>query len=309
MAGLRNNTHFLIHRCLYVNDWSFDIAFLTIRWVDILDIVLVSLLLYQLYKLVRGSVAFRIFLGFVTMYMVYWVVRALEMELLSAILGQFIGVGVLALIILFQQELRKFLLMVGRSTFLRDSGLLNLFLGKKVAQQQAMLQPVLDAARSMSNSETGALIVFAKTDELRYFEENGDLIDAVVSKRLLLSIFNKHSPLHDGGVIIRNGRIKAARSILPVTDKPDLPAQYGLRHRAALGMSEVTDAVILVVSEETGQLSIAHDGIIETNLSLLEVRQKLTQLLFARSANQMHADVAPTPSPAAEVATESVTQA
>ncbi len=265
-----------------LTDWSFNIAFLTIRWVDILDVVLVSFLLYQLYKLVRGSVAFRIFIGFVTIYLVYWVVRALQMELLTAILGQFIGVGVIALIILFQQEIRKFLLMVGRSTFMREDGFLSMFFRRNVNQQQSTLQPVLDAVKSLTNNETGALIVFTKTDELRYFEENGDLIDAIISKRLLISIFNKNSPLHDGAVIVRNGRIRAARCILPVTDKTDLPAQYGLRHRAGLGMSEVTDAVILIVSEETGQLAIAHEGELETNLSMAELRARLGKLLFAK---------------------------
>jgi uncharacterized protein (TIGR00159 family) len=265
-----------------VNEWSFDIGFLTVRWVDILDVALVSFLLYQLYKLVRGSVAFRIFTGFITVYLAYWVVRALQMELLTAILGQFIGVGVLALIILFQQEIRKFLLMVGRSTFMREDGFLSFFFKRHVNQQQTTLQPVLEAAKSLTNNETGALIVFAKTDELRYFEENGDLLDAIISKRLLISIFNKNSPLHDGAVIIRNGRVRAARCILPVTDKTDLPAQYGLRHRAALGISEVTDAVVLIVSEETGQLALAHEGILETNLSIVELRARLGKLLFAK---------------------------
>lgn len=265
-----------------MNDWAINIQFLTIRWVDVIDILLVSFLLYQLYKLVKGSVAFRIFIGFVTIYITYWVVRALQMELLSAILGQFIGVGVLALIILFQQEIRKFLLMVGRSTFVREDGFWSLFFRRSANRQYAVIQPVMDAVKGLSGSETGALLVFSKTDELRYFEEHGDLIDAVISKRLLLSIFNKNSPLHDGAVIIRNGRIRAARCILPVTDQRDLPAQYGLRHRAALGLSEVTDAVILVVSEETGQISIVHEGIIEANLTLAEVRALLNKHLFAK---------------------------
>lgn len=276
-----------------MQDWGLDISFLRIQWVDVLDIVLVSFLLYQLYKLVRGSVAFRIFLGFVTIYLLYFVVNALGMQILSAILGQFIGVGVLALIILFQQEIRKFLLMVGRSTFLRQMGFLRLFIGQKASQQQLLIQPVIEAAKAMSNSQTGALIVFAKTDELRYFEESGDAIDAIISKRLLLSIFDKHSPLHDGGVIIRNGRIKAARSILPVTDKPDLPAQFGLRHRAALGMSEVTDAVILIVSEETGQMAIAHNGAIDTNLSVMEVRKLLFELLYDKKQHHSTDEVRP----------------
>jgi uncharacterized protein (TIGR00159 family) len=263
-------------------DNGFDIGFLSIRWVDLIDVGLVSFLLYQLYKLMKGSVAFRIAMGFVVIYVTFLVVRVLQMELLTSILEQFIKVGGIAVVVLFQQEIRKFLLMVGRSTFMKSDGLMGLLFKRKVNQQQNSIQPIIDAAKAMSNMEIGALIVFSKTDELKFYEESGDMLDAVISKRLLISIFTTESPLHDGAVMIRNGRIRAARCILPVTDNTELPAQYGLRHRAALGLSEVTDAVVLIISEETGQISLAHEGILETNLSAPELRSKLLHLLFDR---------------------------
>lgn len=259
----------------------FKIGFLEISWVDIFDITFVSVLLYQVYKLMRGSVAVKIFLGFLSLYLTYLVVKAAEMELLSAILGQFMGVGVLAAIILFQQEIRKFLLLIGKNTALRRD---NIFKGlpwrRSLVDREFNITPIIEAAKTLGGSNTGALIVFAKSSELRFYAESGDLIDALVSKRLLLAIFNKNSPLHDGGVIIYKGKIKAARCILPVTERDNLPAQFGLRHRAAIGMSETTDALVLIVSEETGQMSLAKNGKLWHNLSSQELRTRINQYLF-----------------------------
>jgi DNA integrity scanning protein DisA with diadenylate cyclase activity len=140
--------------------------------------------------------------------------------------------------------------------------------------------PIIEAAKTLGGSNTGALIVFSKSSELRFYAESGDLIDAVISKRLLLSIFNKYSPLHDGAVIIYQGKIKAARCILPVTEQENLPAHFGLRHRAAIGMSEITDSLTIVVSEETGQLSAVKNGKIYHNLSTLELRKKINEYLY-----------------------------
>ncbi|MES2389146.1 MAG: diadenylate cyclase CdaA [Bacteroidota bacterium] len=258
----------------------FYIGFLEVTWVDIIDVLLVAFLIFQLYKLIRGSVAGRVFIGIILIYLVYLVVKAARMELLTAILGQFIGVGVIAALILFQQEIRKFLLMLGKSSLFGSGSLLSRFFGKPISGTELNLQPVLEAAKAMSGSHTGGLIVFSKSTELKFYAESGDLIDALISKRLILSIFNKYSPMHDGAAIISNNRIKAARCILPVTDEADLPAHFGLRHRAALGLCEVTDSVVLVISEETGQLAVAYNGKIEVNLSISEVRSKITHYLF-----------------------------
>jgi diadenylate cyclase len=265
----------------------FKIGFLEIRWVDVIDIAMVSILLYQVYKLMRGSVAVRIFLGFLSLYLIYLVVNAVEMELLSAILGQFMGVGVLAVIILFQQEIRKFLLMIGKTTsFERETFFKNFPWRKNFHERNFNITPVVEAAKTLGGSNTGALIVFSKGSELKFYAESGDRIDAMISKRLLLAIFNKYSPLHDGAVIIHGGKIKAARCILPVSERDDLPAQFGLRHRAAIGMSEATDTLVLVVSEETGQMSVVRNGVIYNNLSPAEIRKKVNEYIYEESAHE-----------------------
>ena len=267
----------------------FNIGFLEVSWVDALDILFVSILLFQVYKLMKGSVAVNIFLGILALYLFFLIVRAAQMELLSLILGQFMGVGVLAAIILFQPEIRKFLLLVGRTTELnKDSFLTNFFKWKRREQARAYnITPLVEAIRAMAGSSTGALMVFSRNSPLKFYAESGDIIDAEVSKRLLLSIFDKHSPLHDGAVIIYKGRIKAARCVLPVTEKDDIPANFGLRHRAAVGMSEATDTMIVSVSEETGQISVAKSGKLDSNLSPMEVRQRINEYLFEEKEKEL----------------------
>ncbi|MEM8967394.1 MAG: diadenylate cyclase CdaA [Bacteroidota bacterium] len=264
----------------------FYIGFLEVNWNDIFDILLVTVLLYQVYKLMRGSVALSIFFGFLTLYLFYLVVRAAQMELLSTILGQFMEVGVIAAIILFQQEIRKFLLLLGKTTTINRDNFFNTFWRKKEEEEKLNLTPIIDAAKSLSGSNTGALIVFSKNSPLKFYAESGDEINATVSKRLLLSIFNKYSPLHDGAVIIYEGKIKAARCILPVTERENLPAELGLRHRAAIGMTEITDTLIVVVSEETGQMAVVVNGEIYRNLSTKELRQRINQYLTEERDNE-----------------------
>lgn len=257
------------------------IGFLELRWIDIVDVLLVGYLMYQIYKLIRGSVALKIFIGIISIYVIYQIVSSLGMEMLSGILGQFVGVGGLAALILFQQEIRKILLLIGKSSFISEEGLFRNIFSGSANRDHLQLMPVIDAAKALSQSHSGALIAFARSTELKFYAESGDSIDAVLSKRLLQTIFVKTSPLHDGAVIISKGRIKAARCILPVSENQDLPPNFGLRHRSALGLSEMTDAVVLVVSEETGQMSIAHDGILEHNLSINDLKEKLTVMLSA----------------------------
>jgi diadenylate cyclase len=260
---------------------NFKIGFLEVGWKDLVDIIMVSLLLFQLYKLMRGTLAVRIFLGFLLVYISFLVVKSLQMELLTAILGQFIGVGVIAVIILFQQEIRKFLMLIGKSTSVDDKFFKNLLSRRKSEKEESLdIAPIVDAAKTLGSMNMGALIVFAKSSELKFYAESGDTLDAQISKRLLISIFQKNSPLHDGAVIIENNRIKAARCILPVSENDEIPANYGLRHRAAIGMTEVTDSIVLIVSEETGQTSIAINGVLFNNLSRTELKQKLRNYLF-----------------------------
>ena len=255
----------------------FKIWFIDFSWVDALDIVLVGMLLYECYKLIRGSVASRIFLGGLIIYLVYLVVRALHMELLTSILEQFTKVGVIAALILFQVEIRKCLLMLGKGHVFRNDFFKKRWFGRgeQVPDEHISIQPVIDAAKAMTQQHTGALIVFARSSELKFYAETGDEIDAMLSKRLLMAIFNKTSPMHDGATIVADGRILAARCILPITENQELPSQLGLRHRAAIGLTEITDALVLIVSEETGQISLAFNGRVERNLSPTELRARL----------------------------------
>ncbi len=259
----------------------FRIGFLEVSWVDIVDISLVSILLYQVYKLVRGSIAAKIFIGILALYLVYLIVRAAGMELLATILGQFMGggVGVLAMIILFQPEIRKFLLVIGRGTELRENIFRTIINFRNAYPDAFDLQQVMDAVKSLKATKTGALIVFSRNVGLRFYIETGDALNAEVTKRLLLAIFNKNSPLHDGAVVIHKGRIKAARCILPVSENDNLPAHFGLRHRAAVGMSENTDTLVLAISEETGRLILARNGAYVHGLKLTQVEKKIVDYL------------------------------
>jgi diadenylate cyclase len=257
----------------------FKIGFLDVTWVDLVDIALVSILLYQVYKLIRGSIAVNIFLGILALYLIYLIVRAAQMELLATILGQFMGVGVLAMIILFQPEIRKFLLVIGRGTEFRENFFKNLANWRHDYHDDFDIHQMIEAAKTLKATKTGALIVFSRDTELKFYIETGDALDAEVTKGLLLSIFNKHSPLHDGAVIIYKGRIKAARCVLPVSENDHLPPHYGLRHRSAIGMSESTDTLVMAISEETGRLILARNGKFIRGLRLKQVEQKIMDYL------------------------------
>jgi uncharacterized protein (TIGR00159 family) len=257
----------------------FKIGFLELSWFDFIDVGLVSILLYQVYKLIRGSIAVNIFLGLLALYLVYLMVRAAQMELLSTILGQFMGVGVIAMIVLFQPEIRKFLLVLGRSTEFRENFLKTLSNLRHGYHDDFDIAQVMEAAKTLRATKTGALIVFTRDSELKFYAQTGDMLDAEVNKRLLLSIFNKHSPLHDGAVIIYKGRVKAARCVLPVSENDHLPPHFGLRHRAAVGMSENTDTLVMAISEETGRLILARNGKYIRSMKLKQVEQKILEYL------------------------------
>ncbi|MEQ1586301.1 MAG: diadenylate cyclase CdaA [Cyclobacteriaceae bacterium] len=259
---------------------AYKIGFLEVGWVDLIDITLVAILLYQVYKLIRGSLAVNIFLGILALYLVYLIVRAAQMELLATILGQFMGVGVLAMIILFQPEIRKFLLLIGRTTEInRDSIFKNITNWGAEHHDDFDVHELIEAIKTLKASRTGALIVFSRDIELKFYAETGDPLDAKVSKRLLLSVFNKNSPLHDGAIIIYKGRIKAARCVLPVSENDNLPSYFGLRHRSAMGMSEVTDTLVVAISEETGRLILARNGKYLRTLKLKQVEQRILEYL------------------------------
>jgi diadenylate cyclase len=280
----------------------FKIGFLEVGWVDFIDVFLVSILLYQIYKLIRGSIAVNIFLGILALYLIYLIVQAAQMELLATILGQFMGVGVLAMIILFQPEIRKFLLVIGRGTEFRENIFKSISNWRNQYHDDFDIQQVMDAAKTLKATRTGALIVFSRDTELKFYAETGDALNADVNKRLLLSIFNKSSPLHDGAVIVHKGRIKAARCVLPVSENDHLPPTFGLRHRSAIGMSENTDTLVMAISEETGRLVLARNGKFLKALKLKQVEQKILQYLHNDEPGNWEVmepeEVEPTESPA-----------
>jgi uncharacterized protein (TIGR00159 family) len=256
---------------------QFITTFISIRVLDVIDILLVALLFYQIYMLIRGTVAINIFMGIFFVYLLWLVVRALNMELLSSILGQIIGVGVIALIIVFQQEIRRFLLLIGTRYFSKNRfSFENIFFlrGKKM-ENPVNIEAIVKACRNMSERKVGALIVITRKSDLTLYAETGDIINAETSSRLIENIFFKNSPLHDGAIIIKNNLIHAARCILPVSEKTNLPPSYGLRHRAAIGITENTDAIVVINSEETGAVSFAVEGKVHENITNLNLRELL----------------------------------
>jgi diadenylate cyclase len=250
--------------------------FLEIRPIDILDITLVALLLYQLYKLIRGTVALKIFFGLFS-FIVFWLlVNALGMELLGSILDAVVSVGVIAIIVLFQEEIRNFFLLLGsRYKFDKWFSLDKVMAKNQSGMLNIYINPIVQACENLSKSRTGALIIITNQSELVDIAKTGDLLNANISSALLESIFFKNSPLHDGAVIINQNKIKAARCILPISHNTDVPKKLGLRHRAGLGVSQSTDALVIIVSEENGKISYAKGGKITYNISKEELKRFL----------------------------------
>jgi len=250
--------------------------FLDFSFLDALDILLVALLIYYIYKLLKGTVAINIFLGIAFIFLIWKITQILKMEMLSNILGYLLSGGVIALIIVFQQEIRKFLLMIGttnvtsRTQFLKQLKFL-----KSEITLETDSDTLLSACKKMSKTKTGALIVIERTNSLDFLIKTGDNMNAEINEVLLESIFYKNSPLHDGATIIRDNYVVATRVILPISDSINIPSRFGLRHRAAFGVSEKTDAVCLLVSEETGEISYIKDGSFELYADYNELLEKL----------------------------------
>jgi len=229
------------------------------RLIDFIDIVLVVILLYYLFQFIKGTVAINIFLGITILYLIWLLTKVLEMNLLHELLGKFLGVGVLALIIVFQQEIRRFLLIIGSSKFSPSDHFMKK-IGFKQLQQQTDIEAIIKAVEKFSKTKTGALIIIKRSSNLDFLKSSGDQMDIKVNTPILESIFFKNSPLHDGAVIIEGNRITATRTILPITGEIKLPNTYGLRHRAAISITKKTDSLALVVSEETGKISYIKKG-------------------------------------------------
>ena len=231
--------------------------------VDVLDIILVATLLYYAYKLLKGTVAINIFIGIILIYLLWRGTVLLEMELLSSIIGGFMSVGIIALIVVFQPEIRKFLLMVGSTNLSKKGSFLEkikFFKNQKLERDTTDIKSVISACYNMSETKTGALIVIERSNNLNFLGNSGDEMNITVTQPILESIFFKNSPLHDGAIIISNNIIKATRVILPINSDIKISSKLGLRHRAAVSITEKTDAVAIVVSEETGKISYLKSG-------------------------------------------------
>ena len=250
--------------------------FTKFRIIDAIDIVLVAALLYYLYRLVKGTVAINIFIGIVIVYAIWRLTELLQMELLSKILGGFLGVGMFALIVVFQQEIRRFLLMLGSTNFSARKRILKKFkLLSNGNENLTNVNAIVSACYKLSESKTGALIVIKRNNSLDFVMHTGDEMQLELNQPIIESIFFKNSPLHDGAIIIENNLIVATRVILPVFNDRNIPLRFGLRHRAAVGITEKTDAVSLVVSEENGQISYLKEG----DFVLFDTAEELTQQL------------------------------
>jgi uncharacterized protein (TIGR00159 family) len=231
--------------------------------------------------LIKGTAAFSIFVGIISFYLIWRLTKLLDMQLLSTILGQVIGVGVIALIIVFQQELRRLLLLFGTKYFSNMQVGIEQFFTKNVkTDPDIRIKAIYTACNHMSATRTGALIVIGRKSSLAMWAETGDILNAYTSSRLLETIFIKNGPLHDGAVLIENERILAARCVLPVSEDFTLPAHFGMRHRAGIGATENTDAFVIMVSEETGNISVAEHGEIIEKISGKELL-KMLQLNFS----------------------------
>ncbi len=229
----------------------------------IIDVILVAVMLYYAYKLVRGTAAIIVFRGFVIIYIIWWITDVLNMNILSSILGGFIGVGVFAVIIVFQQEIRKFLLLLGSSRIANNKSLWKKFtLFFKISKEQAKLNinEFIIACNKLQKTKTGAIFVFERNNSLDFIKDDGDKINSEVSSAIIESIFYKNGPLHDGAVIVVGNLIVSSRVTLPVSKNKKINKSFGLRHKAAIGISEESDALCIVISEESGKISYIKNG-------------------------------------------------
>lgn len=249
----------------------FPIGFLDFGLRDLIETLIIASILYYLYRWTRGSFAVPAFVGILIVFLVNALVSALGLSTINFVMNRILDVGILAVIILFQPELRKLLYSIGLNTnfdrFFSKSG------------STEVIDEVIQAVKTLSRTKTGALIVFSKRSTLNDLIEVGVKIDAVVTSQLLLTIFNKETPLHDGAVIIRNNKLVAASSYLPISQNPNISSVFGTRHRAAVGVTEINNVFVVVVSEETGRISIARHGALTSGLTIQKLRLEMQEAL------------------------------
>lgn len=252
-------------------------TFLDIGIIDLIDILVVAFLLYQVYNLIKGTAAIKIFTGIAAIYLIWLIVRALKMQLLSTILGQVMGLGVIALFIVFQQEIRKFAIYISTRYLSGFDFSPNSFFKKVIKnnKEDVKIWAIVKACVKFSRLKTGALIVITRKSELLSYIDSGIKLNADTSSTLLETIFFKNAPIHDGAVIITDDKIIAARCILPLSENKKLPERFGLRHRSAHGLAQQSDAIIITVSEETGQISIFDEDKYSIDVSPAELKDAL----------------------------------
>ena len=253
-------------------------GFIEFNAFDIIDILLVAVLLYQLFRLLRGTVAVNIFYGILAVFLLWKVVDALGMKMLSGILGAFFSVGFIALIVIFQPEIRQFLLALGRPGFINKKGKRGFFWRFTDSRSDLLdIDRIVLACQRMAQEKQGALIVLARQNELLSIQESGERINSDLSVDLLINIFYPNSPLHDGAVIINHNKISAARCVLPVSKSTDIPNSLGLRHRAAVGVTENSDAIAVIVSEQTGKISYSISGQLKRSVQPAQLQKMLIE--------------------------------
>lgn len=273
----------------------FKIGFLPITIWDVLDIMIVGYLFYILYKLAKGQLAFNLLIGSGVLLAVYWLVNAAEMSMLSFILSGLAQFGFIVLVVVFQPEIRRFLLYIGRNFMSRQPGYLKQLIGVTTVDadiqfRELIITKLTAVVERLSKSKTGALIVFINNPELHGLDETGVILDAQISGRMIASLFHKESPLHDGAMLISDGKVHAVGCILPVSDNQKLPKNAGLRHRAGVGVTEQTDAFSIIVSEETGKVSIARRGHLTQNVNSEQLGKMLRTLLSVKDASKPNLD-------------------
>jgi len=259
-------------------------ASLDIRFIDVVDILLFAFLMYYLYRIIRGTIAMNIFIGIIIVYLVWKVTERLHMRLMSEFLGNFLGLGVIALLIVFQQEVRQFLLILGSKKFNPRTILADFRFFQKHKDNPLDVDALISALKNLSIKKHGALILIKKNQSLDFLKQKGDTTDILINEPIIESIFNKTSPLHDGAVIIDGNRIVATRVVIPVSPDVQLPKKYGLRHHAAASATLISDALALVVSEENGEISFFKNGKQVPFKDLEELKKLLSRELGMISA-------------------------
>ncbi len=250
-----------------------------IRWYDLVDIIIVSFIIYRVLLLIRGTRAVQMLTGFGIMLILYYASERLGFHTLHTILVQFFNNFILILIIVFQEEIRKALAQVGRNPF---------FTSANTIEEVAIIEELCQSAALLARGRVGALIVIERETGLKNYIEAGTSLDAKVTSDLLLSIFHPDSPIHDGAIIIRNARVSSAGCLLPISRDPAIQKEFGTRHRAAIGLTHETDAVVIVVSEERGEISLAHNGAVVRDLDQAKLKSQLLNVLGLRKYEARH---------------------